>query len=150
MIQKITLKIVPVVTPLLIFLFVFAGCSSSEPERETVDRKTLVEDKKDINRIYSFTLKGGKTFNDSLNEIGLDLTDKKDPRIVYYAPEIKTDTATYYTAKPYQSFSIFSVISADVLYRKSSSKIMPILGPIIGIGVLVFIFWANGERNKRK
>lgn len=150
MIQKITLKLVPAITPILLFVYVFSGCSASDPERETIDNRTLVEDRKDIERVFSFTLKGGSTFTDSLYWISLNLSDKKDPRIIYYGPEIKTDTTTYYTGKPFQSFSIFSVISADVLYRKSTSNVMSYIGPILGLGILVFIFWANGERNKRK
>lgn len=150
MIQKITLKLVPAITPILLFVFVFSGCSASDPERETIDGGTLIEDRRDIEKVFSFTLKGGRIFSDSLYWIGLNFSDKKDPRIIYYGPEIETDTTTYFTGKPYQSFSIFSVVSADVLYRKSTSNVMSYIGPILGLGILVFIFWANGERNKRK
>lgn len=151
LIKYINSKLVRILTPIVIvFVILLSACGPSILERETIDNITLKEDYRDIDWIYSFTLKSGKTFTDSIYSIGLNFKDKKDPRIIYNGPDIKADSAGNFSDEPIQSFSIFDVKEADVIYKKSTSSIMPIVGPIIAVAVIVFIFWANGERNKRQ
>ncbi|MEO8512613.1 MAG: hypothetical protein ABI543_03565 [Ignavibacteria bacterium] len=133
----------------LLFCLVFcAGCSSSNIE--TIDSGTLKEDHKDISTIYSFKLRSGESFNDSLHNIYLNFSNSANPEIIYNGPDTKTDTSGNLVSKSlFQSFSLFNVLSAKVKYKKSNNPLWTILGGIAAVGIIIYIFWANGERNKK-
>ena len=150
MLEYINKKLIGFITPVLLFCIIFfAGCSSSKIE--TVDSKTLIEDHEDIDYIRSFKLKNGKTYNNSICSIYMSFADSANPEIIYNGPGNSNDTASRekYNAL-FQSFRIAEVLSAKVKYEKSSNPLGVLLGGIAAAGIIVYIFWANGERNKRK
>lgn len=131
---------------LLISILFYTGCSSSNIE--TVDSNTLQKDHNDISRIYSFELKDGRSFNDEKNNIYLNIANSSLPQIIFNGPA--TDSlGKNIPGSLFQGFSLFDVIHAEVQYKKKNNPLPVILSITAAIGVVVFIFWANGQRNKR-
>lgn len=136
------------VTQVLLFsVLLFTGCSSSNIE--TVDSYTLQKEHNDISRIYSFELNDGKSFNDDTHNIYLSYAKSNKSQIIYNGPA--TDSlGKIISGSLFQSFSLFDVISAEVQFKKKNNPLPVILGVTAAIGIIALIFWANGERNKRK
>ena len=137
-----------ILIPVIIFFtIIYTGCSTGG-NIETVDSKTLKDDADDIKYILNFRLKDGRSFSDSSRTgiISLDFKHGVIPQICYFKTEKGPDSLSRYYAA--QTFNLEDVSKAIVLYKKDNSLGL-LAGGALAIGLVVFLFWANGERNKR-
>jgi hypothetical protein len=144
-------KLISFLTNVLLTTFIFySGCSSSGG-KDTVDGSTLEDDYKDIQVIYSFKIKDGRQFSKSNDVCNIYIQKSGSTGLKIFAVCDSIDAEGYrrYT-KVINSFSLSDVTRANVLYKKSSSPVGIIIGVVVFIGLLAFLFWASGERNKRE
>lgn len=141
-------KTVNIMIPVLLFCFIFSsGCVTSGIQ--TIESDDLESDHKYITDIINITLKSGETFSGNDYNFSLALNDRNGAKIYLY-PKPKYDTLKV-TSKIYQyeSFSLTNILSAKVRYKNKPTVTGYIAGGVVLIGLLAFLWWANGERNKR-
>ncbi len=147
MINKINSVLPAYVIPLLIFCFVFFyGCSSGRVQ--TVDADDLASDKEDIIEIHSIKLKNGNILTSNYYYLSIQTAGKKGAKVNY---ELNSNIDTSLGLPKSGAYDLSEVLSARVSYVRSDGvPVKEIIGGALLIGLLVFLFWANGERNKRQ
>lgn len=148
MLNKINSDLPAFICPLLLFCVTFfSGCSTSGIY--TVDGDEFTSEYKYIKKIYSVSYNDSVKFAEADYEFIVYKNKLGEPEELNCYPKFLNNKDSLY-------YSYFKVIPLDdkmhaKIYYQSKPTIMGYIGGVIGlVAVIAFLWWANGERNKRK
>jgi hypothetical protein len=141
-------KLINFIIPVLLFcMIVSSGCVTSGID--TVDSEELESEHKYITEIINIKLKTGEIFTDKEYNFSLSLNDKDDVKIYLYPKPVHDTLNINSNIKRYESYLLQDILSAKVKFKNKPTVTGYIAGGVVLIGLLAFLWWANGERNKR-
>lgn len=141
-------KLINFIIPVLLFcLIVSSGCVTSGIN--TINSEELESEHKYITEIINIKLNSGEIFTDKEYDFSLSLNDLDEAKIYLYPKLVRDSLNTNPDIKRYESYLLSNILSTKVKFKNKPTVTGYIAGGVVLIGLLVFLWWANGERNKR-
>ncbi len=148
MLKYLDTQWVNMITPILIFCFVFfKGCVTSGIE--TVESDEIESDGSYIKHIYNIKLNNGKILTDNDYNFEIESLEEQESKINCYQKDL-SDTINNPGINLYENFTLSEIKTAKVKFKNKPTMTGYIIGSARIIGFIALIFVANGARNERK